>query len=373
MSVMDEFHNIVNSPHQFASDWKEKTDGKVLGYIGTNLPEELVYAAGILPVRLLGCNEPETVTGQYMFGGAFCTFARDCFAQALNGKYNYVNGLVYGNCCIHERQVYESWRRHMPVYYSHQVVVPNYLLNPNAKEFLIGELENFKNSLEEWIGHSISLESLDKAIDIYNTNRRLMLSIYELMRADNPTVTWAEVAEIALTGILMDKEAHNQLLEKALEELPKRGGTGINGPRLMILGSVNNNMEAIKFIDSLGGQVVIDDYCTGNRYYQKEVIPEENRLAALATRMIEKPPCPLKDIPERRRPSHIAQLADDYKVQGAIYTIQRMCDPHGLDYPIIEATLQEKGIPMLKLELDLDLPLGQFRTRIEAFLEMLEN
>ncbi|MFC1901094.1 2-hydroxyacyl-CoA dehydratase [Chloroflexota bacterium] len=373
MSVMDEFHNIVNSPHQFAINWKKETEGKVIGCIGTNLPEELVYAAGILPVRLLGCNEPDTVTAQYMFSGAFCTFARDCFAQALNGKYDYLNGVIFGNCCIHERQVFESWRRHMPVYYSHQLSVPNYLLNPNAKEFLVGELENFKYSLEEWTGHSISPESIDRAIDIYNTNRRMMMSIYELMKADNPTVTWAEVAEIALSGMLMDKEAHNQLLGKALEELPKREGTGVNGPRLMILGSVNNNLEAIKLIDSLGGQVVIDDYCTGNRYYQTEVIPEENQLAALASRMIEKPPCPLKDIPVRRRPAHIAKLADDYRVRGVIYTIQRMCDPHGLDYPIIESTLLEKDIPMMKLELDIDLPIGQFRTRIEAFLEMIET
>jgi len=141
---------------------------------------------------------------------------------------------------------------------------------------------------------------------------------------------------------------------------------------LMILGSVNNNMDLIKFIDSLGGKVVIDDYCTGNRYYQNEVIPQENRLAALADRIIGKPPCPLKDMPVRRRPAHLTKLVDDYRVKGVIYTIQRLCDPHGHDYPVIESMLQEKGIPVLKLELDYNVPVGQFRTRIEAFLEMLE-
>ncbi len=53
MSVLDKFHDIVNSPNQFAREWKTRTGGKVLGYLCTNLPEELMYAAGVLPVRLL--------------------------------------------------------------------------------------------------------------------------------------------------------------------------------------------------------------------------------------------------------------------------------------------------------------------------------
>jgi benzoyl-CoA reductase subunit C len=372
VSVLDKFHNIVSSPHQFARDWKAETGGKVLGYLCTNLPEELIHAAGILPVRLLGSNEPEDVTKPYIFQAAFCSFARDCFAQALQGRYDYVDGVIFAVCCPHARHIFDSWETHIPISYSYQLPLPNYLLNPHAKKFLVTELEDFKHSLEEWTGKSITSDDLDRAIDLYNTNRRLMLSIYELMKADDPPVTEAEVAEMALAGMLIDKEMHNRLLEEALEELPKRKNVGGDGPRLMLLGSVNNDIELIKFIDSLGGRAVVDDYCTGRRYYQTEVILELNRLAALATRMMARPPCPLKDLPERRRPQHLSKLADDYRVKGAIYTIQRLCDPHGLDYPVIESALKEKGIPMLKLELDYNVPVGQFRTRIEAFLEMLE-
>ncbi|MFC1820376.1 2-hydroxyacyl-CoA dehydratase [Thermodesulfobacteriota bacterium] len=372
MSVLEKVHEIVKSPHQFARNWKEETGGKVLGYLCTNIPEELLYAAGVLPVRLLGTNEPEAITKPYIFGAAFCSFARDCFAQALHGRYDYIDGITMGTCCPHALHVFDSWKKHIPVSYSYELSTPNYLLNPHAKKFLIRELEDHKHSLEEWTGKEISLEDLDKAIEVYNTNRRLMQSIYELMKADDPPVAVAEVAEIALAGMLIDKETHNIFLEEALEELPKRKSTGNRGPRLMLIGSVNNNMEFIKFIDSLGGRVVIDDYCTGNRYYQVEVIPEENRLAALAGRIIGKPPCPLKDLPVRRRSVHHSKLADDYRVQGAINTIHRVCDPHGLDYPVIESSFKEKDIPMLKLELDYSFPVEQFRTRIEAFLEMIE-
>lgn len=199
-----------------------------------------------------------------------------------------------------------------------------------------------------------------------------MQQIYGLMKSDSPLITEAEAAEIALAGMLIDKAEHNRLLEKALDELPARQVIKRRGPRLMLLGSVNTNIEFIKNIDSMGGMVIIDDYCTGNRYYQGEVMAEENRLAGLAGRLIEKPPCPLKDIPERRRIIHILKQIDDYKVQGVIYTVQRLCDAHGLDYPAVQAAIKQKDIPLLKLELDITVPIGQVRTRIEAFVEMIE-
>jgi benzoyl-CoA reductase/2-hydroxyglutaryl-CoA dehydratase subunit BcrC/BadD/HgdB len=65
-------------------------------------------------------------------------------------------------------------------------------------------------------------------------------------------------------------------------------------------------------------------------------------------------------------------MVDDYRIKGAIYTIQKMCDAHGLDFPFIESALKAKGVPLLKLELDFIIPTEQYRTRIEAFLEMLE-
>jgi benzoyl-CoA reductase subunit C len=372
MDILSEFHNIVNSPHQFAMDWKKKTGGKVMGYICTNLPEELMYAAGTLPVRLLGTNEPEDVTKPYIFAASFCPFCRDCFAQALQGKYDYIDGVSFALVCTHARQIFEGWKKHMPIQYSYQMHLPN-LQNNYSKAYITGEMEDFKHSLEEWTGKQITTQKIDNAIELYNTNRRLMASVYELMKVEVPPVTEAEVAEIALAGMLIDKETHNNLLKQVLKELPKRKNVGnTREPRLMLLGSVNNNIDFIKFIDSLGGRVVIDDYCTGSRYYQAEVILEENRMAALAGRTIRKPPCPMKDLPERWRMPHILKLAEDYRVKGVIYTIQRLCDSHGLDYIAIESALKEKGIPMLKLEMDLGIPFGQFRTRIEAFLEMIE-
>jgi benzoyl-CoA reductase subunit C len=276
---------------------------------------------------------------------------------------------LLAQCCPHAREIFWAGKGKSPI---RHVNSSHVRAKPPCETYLVNELEEYRQALQKWTGKTILDEDIDKAIEIHNINRRLMLSIYDLMKSPTQQVAAPEVSEIALAGMLIDKQVHNHLLQAALDELRKRPASGRQGPRLMLLGSVNNDIELIKFIDSLGGRVVIDDYCTGNRYYQIEVVPEENRLVSLASRLIEKPPCPLKDIPERRRVAHLAKLANDYRVQGVIYTIQRLCDSHGLDYPAIDSAFKALGIPMLKLELDYTAPIGQFRTRIEAFLEMIE-
>ena len=96
-------------------------------------------------------------------------------------------------------------------------------------------------------------------------------------------------------------------------------------------------------------------------------------MEAIAARYVDRIPCPTKDWPERRRIGHIRQLAKDWNVKGAIIVQQKFCDPHEIDIPAIIKALKEDGVPAQVLELDVTVPLGQFKTRIEAFLEILRE
>jgi benzoyl-CoA reductase subunit C len=66
-------------------------------------------------------------------------------------------------------------------------------------------------------------------------------------------------------------------------------------------------------------------------------------------------------------------MAREYDVQGAILVQQKFCDPHEIDIPSIKAALEKKDIPTLFLEFDVTVPMGQFKTRVEAFLEILRE
>lgn len=126
-------------------------------------------------------------------------------------------------------------------------------------------------------------------------------------------------------------------------------------------------------LESLECTVVTDDHCTGTRYFWNETKVNGDMLSSLAARYIDRPPCPSKDWEDRRRLDHILKLAKDYKVQGAILIQQKFCDPHELDIPAIKKHLESNGIKCLFLEFDVTVPIGQFKIRCEAFLEMFKE
>ncbi|MDY7038491.1 MAG: 2-hydroxyacyl-CoA dehydratase, partial [Thermodesulfobacteriota bacterium] len=118
--------------------------------------------------------------------------------------------------------------------------------------------------------------------------------------------------------------------------------------------------------------IVMEEHCTGSRDFRKEVIPQEDRLMAIAARYLDRPACPSKDWPQRKRFDHIADLVKDYNVEGAILMQQKFCDPHELDMPSLREFFEkELDIPTYFLEFDITVPAGQFRIRVEAFLETL--
>jgi len=140
----------------------------------------------------------------------------------------------------------------------------------------------------------------------------------------------------------------------------------------MILGSENDDTEFMNMVESLGATFVIEDHCTGSRYFWNEVIPQKDRLSAVGARYIDRPACPSKDWPERTRLPHIAKLAKEYNAQGVLLIQQKFCDPHELDIPAVRSYLEKNGIPTYFLEFDVTVPAGQFRTRVEAFLETFQ-
>jgi benzoyl-CoA reductase subunit C len=371
MKVFEKFEEWYRNRHEYARKWKAETGGKVLGYFCTYVPEEIIYAAGALPVRIFGSHEVQRTTEPHIFS-MFCPFCRDCLAQGLLGKYDYLDGIVIAQCCLHMRQAFTSWRIHIPIEYSYYLYMPHGIQNPRAYPYLRGELEDFKKSLEKWTARNITDDDLDKAVEVYNTNRRLMKQVYELRKRNDPPLTGLEAMEMVASSQVTDKKEHNHALKELLEELPERNVNRDTGIRLMILGSENDDTEFMSMVESLGATIVIDDHCTGSRYFWNEVTPQPDRLSAISARYIERPACPSKDWPERTRLPHILKLAQDYNVQGALLIQQKFCDPHELDIPTLKLHLEKNGIRTYFLEFDVTVPAGQFKTRVEAFLETFQ-
>lgn len=366
------FRNWRIDRAKYATEWKKRTGGKIVGYFCTYVPEELLYAAGVLPVRILGSHEVQDVTEPHIFA-MFCPFCRDCLAQGLKGRFNYLDGIMIAQSCLHIRQAFSSWEKHVPVDYSYFLPMPHHVQSPHATPFLTKELEVFKESLETWLGKTIDDQAIDKAIDVYNRNRQLMWNVYELRKGDSPPLSGEEAMEMVISSQMVDKEDHNAALETLLARLAKRDCTRSTGLRLMVLGSEDDDIEFLRMVESCDATFVTDDHCTGTRYFWNNVERNGTLLSSIAQRYVKRVPCPTKDWPERTRVAHVLALAKSYNVLGAIVMQQKFCDPHELDNPALIRALSDAGVKTLFLEFDVTVPIGQFKVRVEAFLEMLRE
>jgi len=364
------FFDWYKNRHDYARDWLAKNDGEVVGCFCSYAPEELMYAAGLLPVRMLGSHEPQDVTEPHLFG-MFCPFCRDVLAQGLKGRYDYMKGIMISQSCLHLRQSFTSWRNHVPSRFSYYLPFPSKVQTEHSRPYLKGEFEKFKDALEKWTGKTITEDGLRESAELYNENRRLMHEVYDLRKGPNPPVTGLDAMVMVASSFFVDKKDHNAELRRILPELKSKVPDRETGARLMIVGSEDDDTEFIKMVESVGATVVVDDHCTGSRYFWNLTQFNGDLMQSLANRYIDRPPCPSKDWEERKRFPHVLQLAKDFKVDGAIVIQQKFCDPHECDMPVLIKYLKENDVPTLFLEFDVTVPLGPMRIRVEAFLEMV--
>jgi benzoyl-CoA reductase subunit C len=376
MGAIEKFQEIYDNRGDYIRDWKAKhPNGKVMGTFCTYVPEEICYAGGVLTTRLLGSHEIEDETAPHLFG-TFCPHCRDVLAQGLKGRANYLDGIADGNCCMHMLQAFEAWYLNVkPQPKILRIDVPSSVQSKYSAGYLAGELECFKEDIEEWVGKKITDADLDKAIAVFNENRKLMREIYETRKQDDPPITGLESMYMVVSSQLMDKADHNELLKAALAEI--KAGRKLDrdpGTRLMLISSENDDVVFMKMLEqgmTLPSTVVIDEMCTGTRYFWNDVVPDKDRIKAIANRYVDRTPCPAKDFPDRIRFERALQFAKDWKVEGVLTLQQKFCDPHELDMPELRQFLHDNGFPTYFLELDVTVPVGQFSTRVEAFIESL--
>ena len=371
--LFSQFRQWYDKRHDYARAWKARSSGTVVATMCTYTPEEILIAAGMLPVRVLGAHEPQNVTEPHIFG-MFCPFCRDSLAQGLLGRYDYAEGVTLTQSCIQYRQAFNSWRAHVPtVKWDYYLPMPNEVQSPHAKKMHYEEVKKFRAFVEVTSGRKIGDADLTRAIETVNQNRRLLKQLFDFRKQENPPVTGLEALYASITAQFVDKAEHNRELERVIAEVEKRPKDRDEGVRVMTIGSENDDCGFMAMIESVGCTIVIDDQCSGTRYFWNEARMQSDPVASVADRYCERPACPTKDYPAHTRFDHVLKLAKDYNARAAIFLQQKFCDPHEGDYPDLKKHLEANGIPTLFLEFDITNPLGPFRIRVEAFLETLRE
>ncbi len=367
----------IGIDNEYVRAWKAA--GKMaMGVICCHVPEELLHAAGILPLRMHATGCTDSSDAETWMTSYSCSFARTCLQNLMNGTYQ-LDGIISSDGCLMAARILDNWK-----YISEKDDQKNLYLRPMAAprkyskitvKYFFDELEQVKKELEEFTGNKITPEQLRKSIDLYNETRALIRELYELRKADEPVISGSDALKITLAAGSMPKEDFNPMLRDFLDHAKEMTPITDSRARLMIIGSALDEPEYLKIIEEKGGLVVTDALCFGSRYLWEPVpYGEGDPLFDLADASLKRIVCPRMVDSHKELHDMILRMAKEWKVDGVIYQKMQNCECWGGESIYLEKKLKEAGLPLLNVEREEGkINEGWLGIRAEAFLEMIEQ
>lgn len=366
----------------------KKQGRKIFGYLCCSVPLEMLSALDIVPVRLLGDPKELTTEADKHLENIMCSFIRSLFDVDLKGKFSFLDGFVAPHTCDNVTVSMNLWPFYIERDFYYYLNMPN-VVNEVGEKLAEHSLSHFKKTLEGYTGKELTGEKLKQAISLYNKQRAMLRKLYEYRKEDGPRITGSEMKQVLIAIMSLPVEEGNVLLEEVIEEIEGRPDSRARGKRLLLYGPAMDN-DFIELVEECGAEVVVDDACLGTRFFWNEVDETKEPFAALQHRYFNECRCPRTykrpaeegvapgqtydyDEDIELRMGHIGKYVREWSVDGVVAYILRFCDSHEFELPDIRDYLQKSDIPVLLLEGDYTLAKEQLKTRLQAFLEMLDQ
>jgi len=360
-------------------------DGKkVIGTYCIHVPEELIYAAGAVPMRLCAGVYDAVDAGRDFLPDISCPVIKSTIGlwrMPILPFYNSCDVVVIPTSCDWKTKLGEIIEEDVPVW---MLELPHIKDTEASRQYWLSEIEGLKLKIEKLTGNKITRKGLKQAVRSIHLAQKEFRRLYNTRMSDTPVISGRD-AMLVMNAYFYDTVDKWAEAAKALnDELDMRiqKGTQVSkrtSARIMLTGSpvIFPNYKIPNIIEDMGGVLVSDDLCSSNQYINDMVAIDEplmlDMLTAVANRYLLPCCCPVFTSSEDRA-ERILQMIDDFKISGVVYHVLKGCHPYDLEVVKLEGILKKKDIPMLKLETDYSLEdIEQLRTRIEAFLETLSS
>jgi benzoyl-CoA reductase/2-hydroxyglutaryl-CoA dehydratase subunit BcrC/BadD/HgdB len=369
--VQNEIARILKDPLDLSREWSRQGH-KVIGCLDSYIPEEFIHAAGMIPLRLLGSTENVVLADSYLpvFAGKL---ARSILEQALQGNLDHLAGVAISNSSDAVRMLYDLWGRHIPQQWAVLVDVPAILEGETNHRIFRQAMLGFKEELEKFTGKPIDSETLRKSVDVFNKNRSMLKELASLLCQSPPRVSAETYLDAVLSGFVLTKEKHNELLNQLIEssrrESPEEASPLVP---LHISGPILVDRSFLPLLRQCGASMVSEDLGTGSRYYWDEVNGDKDPVEAVIERYWDKITDAYKT-PMKPRWRHLLNQIENSKAKGVIFVIEKYSDEDQYDYPVWKNRLDALGIPSLLLDSELRLESEQVRTRVQTFIEIVRG
>lgn len=370
--LLNQCEKIALDPKTTIGKYKE--DRKVIAMAPLYGPEELVYAAGMLPVGIWGSYKVELDLAKQYFP-AFC--ASVIFADmelALNGTYEkYVDAVIIPGMSDTLNSFGQNWKSGVKNIPFISIVYPQNRKIECGITFLAAELADVKKKLEAIAGKEISEDDLLKAIDLYNAHRKAMRDFSELAASHPNTIDNRGRAFVYKSAHFMDKKDHLEIVEKINEELRALPEEEYAGKRIVTTGVILDDESILDALEENNLRIVGDLVAHESIQYNTDVPADgKNALERIANQWRDIEGFTAAYDPKKLRGIMIGELAKERKADGVVYALLKFSDFEEYDMPICLKDIRAAGFPAVEFDVDQqDKSSEQVRTRIQSFSEML--
>ncbi len=360
----------------------QKSGGKVFGTFCVYVPDEIVFAAGGIATGLCGGSQFWVAAGEKVLPPNTCPLIKASVGARLDKTcpfFRIADMFVGETTCDGKKKAWEILASEVPM---HVIDIPQMKRAQDVNAFE-REIHSFIKVVEDFTGSKISADSLGESIKLINNKRKALQRLYEARKAAAVPISGKDALLVTQIAFYDDPsrcaQMANQLSEELEERISRKEGVFPEDTlRIMISGTpmAIPNWKLHHIVETSGAAVVVEESCTGTRYFENlvdETAPTlERQVRALAERYM-KTNCACFT-PNSARIDDILRLAEEYKVDGIIDTNLQFCNLYSTESHLVKQALAEKNIPVLHLETDYsEQDFEQLRTRVQAFLEMLRE
>lgn len=360
----------------------QKKGGKVFGTFCVYVPDEIVFAADAIATGLCGGSQFWVPGGEKVLPTNTCPLIKASVGARIDRTcpfFRIADMYVGETTCDGKKKAWEILAEDVPV---HVMNLPQMKRAKDVQAWA-EEIETFKNIVEEFTGNKVTADKLAESIKLINNKRKALERLYDLRKNETLPLSGCDALLISQIAFYDDPARFTQMTNKLCDELEERVADGVSvvpagTKRIMLTGTplAIPNWKLHNIVETSGAAVVCEEMCTGTRYFEKLVDESgttlEEQYQALANRYMNiNCAC---FTPNSGRIDDILRLAKEYKVDEIIDVNLKFCNLYDTEGYFVERAMKEAGIPVLGIETDYtDSDAQQLRTRVSAFIEMLNN
>jgi benzoyl-CoA reductase subunit C len=339
-----------------AREWKAAVPGrKVIGYMPVYVPREIVHAAGMLPLGILGGGaDMEVIHGDAYYQSYICRIPRSTIEMAINGKLDFVDGMMFPSICDVIRNLSGIWKLLFKDKYVRYFDAPQNFREEVGGVFYANEMRELRDGLANLAGREVTDDDIRRSIVVYNENRRWVNEVYDFRSAFPWKAPSAEVYLLMRAGMVLPPEEHTLLMREYLAAAEAANRPLRDNCRVVLTGAFCEQppLSLIKSLEMSGCYIVDDDLMLVTRWLLEDVPTEGDPIENLSRAfLLHSAETAAKYEPDvAKKGSYLIDSVRKRKADGVIFAAPSFCDPALLDKPMIISRIEPLGIPYIHIQ-----------------------